>query len=95
MVAAAITNLIFIVTVCHAENVINARFVSSSKEATALESTLDVQSTSGGVLADDTKQTAGCNQLCESHSAGKQRVMGCATWPAHSNGGDEVKEEVD
>lgn len=47
------------------ENVGSARFVSSSEEVTILANTLDVRLALEDLLADGTKQTEGCHQLCE------------------------------
>lgn len=59
LVTAAIADLVFVVTFCHSENVIDAHTVSSFSEgATTLESTSEVLRTLMGVLADDAKQTA-------------------------------------
>lgn len=78
--------MIFIATVCHAENVIDARFVSSSEEATALASTLDARRTSAGLLAEDTKQAAERKPFRESPYALQQLGVGCAAWFVHSKG---------
>lgn len=69
----------FVVTLCHAENVSSASFVFSSEGVTVLASTLDVRCMLVDVFADGTKQTEGRNQFHESRSALQQRVVGCAT----------------
>lgn len=54
-------------TLCHAEIVSGARFVSSSlKGNTTPASTLDVRRTLVRVFADDTKQTGGHNSSASS-----------------------------
>lgn len=63
---------------CHVENVGSARFVLSLEGTTASARTLDVRRMWVGIYADYTKQIAGRNQFCESHTALQQRVVGCA-----------------
>lgn len=84
MVALAAANLLFVVTLCHAESVRSARFVSSPEGATTPASTLYVRHLLVYVFADDTEQTAGHNQFCKSRSAPQQCVARCAAWFAHS-----------
>lgn len=56
LAAAAFAVLMFVVKLCHAENVCDARFVSKSEKATAPASTSDVWRTLRCVPADGTKQ---------------------------------------
>lgn len=65
----ALVELVFASTLCHANIVSGAHFVLSRERATASTSTLVVRHTMVGKFADDSKQIAGRNQLCESHSA--------------------------
>lgn len=84
LVAAALAEKTSVVTVCHAENVTDARFALSVEGVTALAITLDVWRTLVCVFADDPKPNAGRNQFRESRSALKQHVWGRAAWLAHS-----------
>lgn len=84
LVASAIADLMFFLTVCHDKNVIDARLVSSFEGVYAPVSSLDVRRTLVGVFANDTKKTAGRNQFCDLHLALQRHVVGCAAWLAHS-----------
>lgn len=72
----------FVVTICHAENVSDARFVFV-REATASSSALGVRRLVAGVCDDGAKQAAGRIQFCNLHFALQQRVVGCAAWFSH------------
>lgn len=75
----------FVVSTDHPENTIDVRvFSSSSEEAVTPACTSDVRRTVVGIFADDTKQTTGYNQFCESHSALQQLVVCCAALLPHS-----------